>query len=134
VGGAGGGVVLGCDLALGWGTPGAVISPDGSLVALYSPANAPELRKWPNDAALPLAQVDIGTTAAAFSQDGTLFAASTSQGLKLWRVSDGTLLQQISELANAPAISLSTAGDVIAAIENSTPINSVSVWPIRATS
>ena len=139
--GAGGAVVLGCDIALGWGTPGAVvapggsvvypgavISPDGSVVALYSLGNAPELRAWPTDVAIPLAEVDIGTTAVAFSQDGTLFAASTSLGLKLWRISDGTLLQQIPELANAQAISLSSAGDVIAAIENGTSINSVGVW------
>jgi WD40 repeat protein len=126
-GAAGIGAVLGCDVTLGWGSPAAaVFSPDGSVVALYSPGHSPELRHWPDDAQLPVAQLDFAASAVAFSPDGALFAASGPQGLSLWRVSDGTLLRQIPGLADAQQVSLSATGDVIATLGNENP--SASVW------
>ncbi|HVZ72035.1 MAG TPA: WD40 repeat domain-containing protein [Polyangia bacterium] len=117
-GGAGtGGAVSPCNSVIGWGdSPSALLAPKGDVVALYATGRPPELHHWTDDATLPLAENHDGASAAAFSSDGTLFAASTPVELDVWRVSDGTLVHQIPALANARTLSLSNAGDVIAAV------------------
>jgi WD40 repeat protein len=120
-----------CWVLLGWiAARPAILSPSGSVVALFRPDGSPDLRHWPDDAAVPLSGGAERACAVAFSPDGSFFTASTANTLTVWRVSDGSVVRQIPEFAHAALIRLSTAGDVIAAVIRTAPevSESAPIW------
>lgn len=108
-----------CGGPLGWGAGLMVaFSPDASLFAIASPPSHIEVRHWPDDVLLPYAWNGLyGATAIAFSGDGSLLAAATSDAVKLWRVSDGVLVKRISAIPpGSTSIAVSSDGAVVAAM------------------
>ena len=106
-----------CGGAFGWGASAfAVLSPDTTLVALFSPPSHLEVRTWPDDTLVAAISNGIyGVTSLAFSGDGTQVVGATADGVKIWKVSDGSLVTTISGLANATMLATSANGGVVAA-------------------
>jgi WD40 repeat protein len=96
----------------------AAIAPGGASFALATPDGHLEMRRWSDNTRLSINNGYFGATSIAYSADGTLFAAATGQGAKVWRVSDGTLLTTIPELTNLQAIGVSNDGTVVAGRDN----------------
>ena len=101
---------------LGWGLNTiAAIAPGGATAGVATPAAKLEAIQW--SSGTPISGISggyFGASAVAYSSDGTLFAASTNQGFRIWRVSDGTLVQTIPALAGGIAAAISTNGTVAA--------------------
>ncbi len=117
-GGAAGSAPVTCGGPLGWGSAVfAVQSPDGSVVAIASRSSHLEVRRWADGGLISnLSNSLNGVSAVAFSADGSLLASSDATGVKIWRVADGSLQNQIqlAGLAGVSKLALSQAGDVVA--------------------
>jgi WD40 repeat protein len=104
---------------LGWGVNTiSVIAPGGASVAFATPDGHLEVRRWSDGAVLGIDNGLFGATAIGYSADGTLFAASTTEAVKVWRISDGALLSSIPALANGAALGISNDGSVVAVSRN----------------
>jgi WD40 repeat protein len=128
-GGAGGSPPGTCGGPLGWGTsPFAVLSPDGTLVAIASPPGLLSVTSWSDGTPSPISNGVFGARSMQFSGDGKLLVASADDALKVWRVSDGALVHAEPALARALNIGVSMDGSVIAASRLLDTPNTVKVW------
>jgi WD40 repeat protein len=98
----------------GWGTGTfAAIAPGGALFALANDVRL-HLYDWSTRAEIPLAGATMGNRSMAFSGNGTLFAAGSHDGVRVWRTSDGALVSYTPAMTDAWALALSSDGSVIA--------------------
>jgi WD40 repeat protein len=121
-----------CGGPLGWGpAPFAAVSPDGALVAIASPPALVTLTRWSDGSNIPLEVGPFGARSVRFSGDGKLLVASAEDALKVWRVSDGSLVQSVAGMARALRIAVSNDGGIIAATQllDDTPLHAkVLMW------
>jgi WD40 repeat protein len=88
-------------------------SPDGSILATRGTNDHTALLRATNGA---LIRVLTGTGSPAFSPDGTLVATSGGQGVQLWSVETGSLMQTLPGSSNAgPYLAYSPDGQMFAA-------------------
>jgi WD40 repeat protein len=112
--GAGGGTAWNACGVLGWGlNTMAAIAPGGATAAVATPAATLKVLQWSSGAPITgISNGYFGASAITYSSDGTLFAATTNQGLSIWRVSDGALVRTIPALAGGIVAAISTDGSV----------------------
>jgi WD40 repeat protein len=104
---------------LGWGLDTiAAIAPGGASFALATSDGHLEVRRWSDNTALGIDNGFFGAAAVGYSPNGALFAAATSDAVKVWRVSDGAQLASIAELAKANRVAVSNDGSVVAAVRS----------------
>jgi len=102
---------------LGWGLNTMVaVAPGGASFALATSDGHVETRRWSDNTTLGINNGFYGATAIAYSPDGAFFAAATDQGVKIWRVSDSSLLATIPALAQAMNLALSNDASVVAGL------------------